>query len=628
MARHRLYVLALVFSISLHAQNAPAPKQSEQRFAQQNLMVPMRDGVRLQTVVFVPRNATKPLPILLMRTPYGVPDDESRVLAPALDELNADGYIWVIQNLRGRFKSEGKWEMQRPLCTGKPKCVDESTDAYDTIDWLVKNIANNNGRVGIWGISYPGWTTTMALINPHPALKAASEQASPADMFLGDDFHHNGAFRLSYGFEYAAAMETDTTDFKFFNFDRYDTYDWYLALGPLTNANARYFHGKIPAWNDFMQHPNRDKYWYDQSFDSSLKATSVPNLNVAGWWDQEDFYGPMHIYELLEKADRSGLNYVVAGPWNHGGWMGTTGDHLGPVEFGTDVAKEFRAKILAPWFRYWLHNEGKLAESEAMMFETGSNKWKSYDSWPPKQATAKKLYFHAGRKLSFDAPKETAAAFDSYVSDPTNPVPYRPRPVPPTYPGPEWPVWLVQDQRFVDHRPDVLSWETEPLTDDLVIAGEIVADLFAATTGSDADWVVKLIDVYPDDYKPSDVDTKQAAAQSGTKITGGYQLIIADEVFRGRFRKSFSQPSPITPNQAEEYKFSLHTNDHVFLKGHRIMVQVQSTWFPLIDRNPQKYVPSIYDAKDSDFVKATQSIYRTRTQPSSVILPVLSGSGK
>lgn len=628
MRRSGIHALGLLFAIALHAQAGPEVKPAANKFTRQEIMVPMRDGVHLQTVIFTPKDSTRPLPILLMRTPYGVPPDESRILAPALDELNADGYIWVSQNLRGRFKSEGKWEMQRSLCAVKTDCTDESTDAYDTIDWLVKNVANNNGRVGIWGISYPGWTTTMALINPHPALKAASEQASPADMFLGDDFHHNGAFRLSYGFEYAAAMETTSQDIKFFSFDKYDTYDWYLNLGPLSNVNAKYFHGTIPSWNDFVAHPNRDQYWYRQSFDSSLRATSVPNLNVAGWWDQEDFYGPVHIYDLLEKNDRDHLNYLVAGPWNHGGWMGREGDHLGPVDFGSDVAKEFRAKILAPWFRYWLHNEGKQAQPEAMMFETGTNQWKSYDAWPPKNAVARKLYFHPGRKLSFDPPSAATAAFDSYVSDPANPVPYRPRPITATYPGEEWPVWLVQDQRFVDHRPDVLSLETDPLKEDVVIAGDIVADLFAATTGSDADWIVKLIDVYPDDYKPAKETGTKPVEANRSKLTGGYQLIIADEVFRGRFRKSFSQPSPIPPNQVEEYKFSLHNNDHAFLKGHRIMVQVQSTWFPLIDRNPQKYVPSIYEAKDSDFVKATQSIYRTKTQASGIFLQVLSAPSK
>jgi hypothetical protein len=624
MRRFGTHALVVIFAIALHAQASPDAKSAPEKFTRQEIMVPMRDGAHLQTVIFTPRNASGPLPILLMRTPYGVPEDESRILSPILEELNADGYIWVSQNLRGRFKSEGKWEMQHSLCTVKTNCVDESTDAYDTIDWLVKNVANNNGRVGMWGISYPGWTTTMALINPHPALKAASEQASPADMFLGDDFHHNGAFRLSYGFEYAAAMETTSQEIKFFPFDRYDTYDWYLELGPLSNADKKYFHGKIPAWGDFVTHPNRDQFWYQQSFDSSLKTTSVPNLNVAGWWDQEDFYGPVHIYELLEKNDRDHLNYIVAGPWNHGGWMGREGNHLGPVDFGSDVAKEFRAKILAPWFRYWLHNEGQLAQPEAMMFETGTNQWKSYDAWPPKNAFARKLYFQSDRKLSFDPPAAASAAFDSYVSDPASPVPYRPRPITATYPGEEWPVWLLQDQRFVDHRTDVLSFETDPLKEDVVVAGDIVADLFAATTGSDADWVVKLIDVYPDDFKAPKEEDAKSSEQKRAQLTGGYQLIIADEVFRGRFRKSFSEPSPIPPNQVQEYKFSLHSNDHAFQKGHRIMVQVQSTWFPLIDRNPQKYVPSIYDAKDSDFVKATHSIYRTRTAASGIILPIVS----
>jgi uncharacterized protein len=617
MRRFMTVALVVCLGIGLAAQTISKTSPASPRFRRQEVMIPMRDGARLQTVIFSPRQAVGPLPILLARTPYGVPDDEKRLESHVYDALNADGYIYVFQNLRGRFKSEGKWVMLHPLCSTKTGCVDESTDAYDTIDWLVKNVANNNGRVGVWGISYSGWTTTMALVNPNPALKAASEQASPADMFLGDDFHHNGAFRLSYGFEYAASMETNK-EINFFKFDKYDTYEWYLALGALSNVNAEYLHGKIPSWNDFVAHPTYDQFWYRQSYDSSLHATRVPNLNVAGWWDQEDFYGPMHIYQLFEKNDADHMNYIVAGPWNHGGWMDDRGDRLGAVEFGSDTADYYRAHILAPWFRYWLHNEGKLAEPEAMMFETGTNQWRSYDSWPPKNTTTRKLYFHAGRKLSFDVPSATSAAFDSYVSDPANPVPYRPRPITPTYPGPEWPVWLVQDQRFVDHRPDVLSWETEPLSQDLVVAGKIVADLFAATTGSDADWIVKLIDVYPNDYKPP----KEQKAKP--QVTGGYQLIIADEVFRARFRNSFSQPLPVPPNKVVEYKFSLHTNDHAFLKGHRIMVQVQSTWFPLIDRNPQKYVPNIFKASDVDYVKATQSIYRTRKQASGIILPVLS----
>ena len=592
-------------------------------FDRQEVMVTMRDGVRLQTAIFTPKAAKAPLPILLTRTPYGVPANEGFARSGNMDELIADGYIFVWQNLRGRFKSEGTFVMQRaPRDSRDPKAVDESTDAYDTVDWLVKNAANNNGRAGIFGISYPGWTATMALLGPHPALKCISEQASPADMFLGDDFHHNGAFRLSYGFEYAALLETSKEANTNFKFDKHDTYDWYLELGALSHVNAKYFREQIPTWNDFVNHPNRDQFWRAQAYDSFLREATVPNLNVAGWWDQEDFYGPQKIYELLEPNDKKQWNHFVAGPWNHGGWARGRGDRLGPVQFGSDTAKHFRANIQAPWFAYWLHGKGKLDLAEAVTFQTGTNQWKSYEAWPPKKGvTQRKLYFHANRKASFQAPDAAGQAFDQYTSDPAHPVPYRPRPIPPTYPGPDWPVWMLQDQRFADHRPDVLSWQTEPLTEDVAVVGNIVADLFASTTGSDADWIVKLIDVYPDDYQ-----TRVEPGATGfpnRAITAGYQLIIAAEVFRGRFRNSFERPEAIPSNQVLEYKVGLHTNNHVFLKGHRIMVQVQSTWFPLIDRNPQKYVPNIYQARDSDYVEATHRIHRSAKAASAIILPVM-----
>jgi len=615
-------MLGLWCALPLHraAQDPAGRAEKPDPFTRTEVMIPMRDGIRLQTVLFAPKEMREPrsdrgepLPILLTRTPYGVPGSETRLAElENYDELVADGYIFVFQNLRGRFKSEGDFVMIRPpRDKSDPKSIDESTDAYDTIDWLIHNVPNNNQRVGIRGVSYSGWTTTMALIDPHPALKAASEQATPADMFLGDDFHHNGAFRLSYGFEYAALLETAKQANTHFAFDKYDTYEWYLDLGALSNADAKYFHGNLPTWTDFVNHPNRDQFWQRQAFDTFLKKTTVPNLNVAGWWDQEDFYGPAEVYELLEINDSEHLNYIVAGPWNHGGWSYGTGNKLGPVDFDSDTAKYFRAKIQAPWFAYWLHGKGTLNQPEAMMFETGSNQWKSYDRWPPEKGVIqKRLYFHDGRKLSFDLPQESREESDTYVSDPANPVPYRPRPITPTYPGPEWPVWLLQDQRFVDHRPDVLSWESEPLGQDLAVAGDIVADLFASTSGSDSDWIVKLIDVYPENY-PKDAKM------------GGYELIIADEVFRGRFLKSFEHPRPLEPNRANEFRIDLHTNDHAFLKGHRIMVQVQSTWFPLIDRNPQKYVENIYKARDSDYVKATQRIFRSREHPSNIILPVI-----
>ncbi len=491
-----------------------------------------------------------------------------------------------------------------------PKAIDESTDAYDTIQWLLDNVKGNNGRAGILGISYGGWLTTMALLDPHPALKAASEQASPADMFLGDDFHHNGAFRLSYGFEYAALLETSKESNTNFEFDRADTYQWYLGLGALANADEKYFHGKLPTWNDFVQHPNYDQFWQKQAFASSIGTPKVPNLNVAGWWDQEDFYGPVKVYELFEKNDPGHLNYLVAGPWNHGGWAGMDGDKLGNIGFDSSTSKYFRTQVEAPWFAYWLKDKGKRDFPEALVFQTGSNHWEKYESWPPADARKQNLYFRAGGQLSFDAPAEEGEPFDSYISDPAHPVPYRHRPISPTYPEGGWPTWLVEDQRFVDNRPDVLTWQTEPLEQDLKIAGDIMAELYAATSGSDSDWIVKLIDVYPE-FNVED------------RTLDGYELMIADEILRGRFRASFEHPQAITPGQVASYHIDLHTNDHAFLRGHRIMVQVQSTWFPLYDRNPQTYVENIFQARASDFREATQKVFRSHGSPSHVVLPVV-----
>jgi len=609
------------FSCSLFSQAPPVqPQYKTQAFVRQEVMIPMRDGVHLQTVIFTPKQSDDPLPFLMMRTPYGVPDNEGALTgAGNFDELIADGYIFVFQNIRGRFKSEGQFRMQRPVRDKtSANSIDEGTDAYDTIDWLLKNVPNNNGKAGMWGISYPGWLVTQALLEPHPALKAASEQASPDDMFINDDFHHNGAFRLSYGFEYSALLETSKEENTNFAFDKFDTYDWYLALGALSNADKIYFHGKIPTWNDFVEHPNHG-FWKQRAVTTDLRHTTVPNLNVAGWYDQEDFIGPTRIYAALEQTDDKHLNYFVAGPWNHGGWMRTSGTKLGDIDFGSDTPRYYRAHIFAPWFAYWLHGKGPWEEPEAWTFQTGSNIWKKYDQWPPRQGiTDKKLYFRSSATLSFDPPSEDG--FDTYISDPANPVPYRPRPVTPTYPGKEWPIWLLQDQRFVDHRPDVLSWETEPLKEDVVVTGDIVADLFASTSGSDSDWVVKLIDVFPEDYQR--VSDEQAEKGAGP-VLNGYQLIVADDILRGRYRNSLDRPEPFTPNKVTELKIDLHPNDHAFLKGHRIMVQVQSTWFPLYDRNPQKFVEIIYKASDADYVKATQKIYRSRDAASSVILPVV-----
>jgi putative CocE/NonD family hydrolase len=601
-------VAFLLFPLYVPGQQAVDPAS---QFAKTETMIAMRDGVRLNTAVYAPKEVQNPLPIIFMRTPYGIAN-AARNLSEYLKDMAEDGYIFVFQDIRGRYLSEGKFVMVRPpRDQSDTKAIDESTDTYDTIEWLLKNVPSNNGRVGMLGISYGGWLTVMGLLDPHPALKAVSPQASPADMFLGDDFHHNGAFRLSYGFEYVAMMETSKTNFSF-KFDRKDTFDWYLRLGALSNANTKHFQGKLPTWNDFVAHPNYDEFWKKQTFEPYIKAVKVPTLNVAGWWDQEDYYGPLKIYELLERHDRKNQNFLVVGPWNHGGWSFGEGRSLGKIPFEDATGTYYRSKIQAPFFAQYLKDHGKHDLPEALLFETGSNKWVRHAEWPPKRnSTERKLYFQADSKLLFEPPPAgVSPGHDSYVSDPGHPVPYRQRPIDPTYQGSGWYTWQTEDQRFVHQRPDVLSYETEPLTEDLTIAGDIVAHLYAATSGTDADWIVKLIDVYPEDY---------AAAPH----LGGYQLMVACEVFRGRFRNSFEKPEPIEQDEINHYKVGLHWRDHCFQKGHKIMVQVQSTWFPVIDRNPQKFVPNIFEAKDGDYQKATQRVYRTRKHPSYVSLPVM-----
>jgi len=589
------------------------PNLPPQGYDVREVMIPMRDGVKLHTLILSPKAITQSLPIIMNRTPYGIAGSAGR-LGGSYKELADDGYIFVFQDIRGRFGSEGTFIMQRPVRNrSEARSIDEATDAYDTVEWLIANVPNNNGRVGQLGVSYDGWLTAMAMLEPHPALRAVSPQASPADMWLGDDFFHNGAFRLSYGFEYATAMES-SKETESFAFDRYDTFDWYLALGPLSNVNATYLHGKIPTWNDFVAHPSYDEFWKRQTLIPYLTTVRVPALNVAGWWDQEDFYGPLRIFEALEQHDDRGLNFLVVGPWNHGGWYRGDGSSLGQVKFGSPTGSHFRKEIQAPWFGFYLKDKGEPPDFAAVTFEAGTNVWRTWKEWPPKsQAKDRNLYFHSRGSLSFAAPADAESdAFDSYVSDPDHPVPYRHRPVQATYfpYGSRWSSWLVEDQRFVDDRPDVLSWESAPLEEDVTIAGTIVARLFASTTGSDSDWVVKLIDVFPEKM-PADW------------TMAGYQLMVANEVFRGRYRRSFERPEPVPPGKVEAYTVDLHTQNYCFKKGHRIMVQVQSTWFPLIDRNPQTFVPNIFEAKSGDFRTATQRIYRSAEHASHLTVPVV-----
>ena len=632
-----LFCTSIVCDLPLSSQVTPpaaAPATQKSNYQVQEFMVPMRDGVRLQTVVIAKANQTEPLPILVTRTPYGVLTQETFDKSAAKEgadwvpaswkELAADGYIFVLQNLRGRFKSEGVFKLTSQYDPKDPKQANETNDAYDTVAWLIENVPNNNGKVGIYGVSYNGLTAGLTLLHPHPALKAISEQASPVDQWMNDDDHRYGALRESYTFEYAVMEQADKNKNTNFDFDTYDTYDWYLKAGPLTNLNDKYVHGTLPYWNDVMRHPDYDEFWKKEAWVNQLHGSTVPNLNVAGFWDQEDPWGPWQIFRHAEEHDPGNTNFMVAGPWFHGEWASPVGDSIGAVSFGGHkTALEFRQNIEAPFFRHYLHGEGEKPAWKVSTFQSGSNTWHTYDAWPPKESKPTNLYLHGDGTLSFSAPVEGAPEYRQYISDPANPVPYRVRPISPTYPAPEWKFWEVADQRFVDHRPDLLTFISEPLDHDVVVTGEIAAALFASSSGTDSDFIVKLIDVYPDNGQKSAIETTPGTDASYVNSLNGYELPIAMEVRRGRYLHSFEHPKPLTANQPQQWQIPLRDHDHAFLKGHRLMVQVQSTWFPVIDRNPQTFVPSIYQAHAKDYVPATQRVFCSPTMPSHLVLPVI-----
>ena len=581
-------------------------------------MIQMRDGVKLHTVIFSPIGAHNNLPVLLQRTPYGAnasdsPDDttfSAMVFGNYYGNMLTEGYFLVFQDIRGKYKSEGKMEIHQPLIHASQKGgVDESTDTWDTVDWLIKNLKGNNGKAGILGISYPGWLALVGAVDPHPALKASSEQACMGDLFLGDDFHHNGAFRLSYGMEYTYSVELDKTTDNDFPFPQFDLYDWYLKLGSLKNVNAKYFHNRIPTWNNFVKHPAYDDFWQKNSPLSYIESAQIPQLHVGGYYDQEDINGPQLMYRHMEKNDKVNNNHIVLGPWFHGQWSRNKADSIGKIFLSSSTAVWFQ-DLQKKWFDYWLKGIGDGMFEEAYCFQTGSNQWKTYQTWPPKDVVVRKLYTGADNKASFNKPSASSGSV-SYISDPAKPVPYRLPPIEATYgPGSRWRTWHVEDQRFVYSRPDVVSFSMDRLEENITVTGKITAHLFASTSGTDADWIVKLIDVYPD------VDS--------TSLTmSGYQLPVAMEVFRGRFRKSFSNPGPLIPGKPEEFVINLHDINHTFKKGHHIMVQIQSTWFPVIDRNPQKYVPNIFEAKESDYIKATETIYCNQKYATYLEIPVM-----
>ena len=612
MIKHFAASLLFIFLYTV----AAAQTDSFSLYQKKTVMVPMRDGVKLFTVILSPVGNNKPLPVLINRTPYGadmsVSEGGTINLAnnAGVGTMAKEGYIFVYQDIRGKYKSEGYMEIHQPLIHSTQKnATDESTDTWDAVDWLIKNVPDNNGKAGIYGISYPGWLALVGAVDPHPALKASSEQACMGDLFLGDDFHHNGAFRLSYGMEYSYGVESDKTADSDFSFPQFDLYDWYLKLGSLKNVNEKYLHNKIATWNNFVMHPNYDAFWKKNSPLSYVRYPQIPQLHVGGYYDQEDINGPQLMYAHMEKKDTFNRNHIVLGPWNHGQWGGGKGDSLGKISFESNTGQWFR-ELQKKWFDYWLKEKGDGKFDEAYCFQTGNNQWKTYETWPPKQTTIKKLYAGANNSCSFNKPT-AAAGFASFISDLNKPVPYRIQPIEATYGfGSRWRLWQVEDQRFVSTRPDVINFVMDSLTEDLTVTGKIIAHLFASTSGTDADWIVKLIDVYP-------------AFDSKNVLMSNYQLPVAMEAFRGRFRKSFEKPEPLIPNKPTEFVIDLHEINHVFKKGHCIMIQVQSTWFPVIDRNPQKYVPNIFEAKEADFIKAEHRIYNNSKYSTYIELPVM-----
>jgi hypothetical protein len=573
------------------------------------VMMPMRDGVKLHAVILRPvgsETSGPPLPFLMERTPYGTDDNSSETVNSSKPELAASGYIFVFCDIRGRYESEGQFVMNRPIVAHRTKDdVDETTDTRDTIDWMLKNVPNNNGRVGVIGVSYPGFLAMMAGIDAHPAVKAISPQAPMTDVWMGDDFFHNGAFRETYGFDYVQELEKQKTARPVESNE--DTYDFFLQHVNFAGAAREARMSKLPTAKAFLTQPSYTKFWQDMAVQPHLTRVEVPTLEVGGWWDQEDMWGTQAEYAALEPHDTKHEVFLVLGPWNHGGWDWTT-RHLGALDFGAATGDQYRKTVEAPFFEKYLKDKAGFDLKDTESFRTGVNKWERYDAWPPKVGfNAEKLYLTAGGGLSFTAPDGGGVAAN-YVSDPANPIPYRHRPIQATYGnGSKWRTWLVEDQRFVSSRKDLANFSTPVLDHDVTVTGDVMADLFAATTGSDADWVVKLIDIYPND----------AAGEMA-----GYQLMIADEIFRGRYVKSFEKPQALVPGEITEFKWSLHGVDHTFLKGHKIMVEVQSSWFPLYDRNPQTFVPNIMTAPKKAYKAETETIYGSERYPSHLEISV------
>jgi putative CocE/NonD family hydrolase len=584
--------------------------------------IPMRDGVKLFTSIYIPKDHSQKYPFLINRTPYTVaPYGETNYKATLGPDplFIKEGYIFVYQDVRGKWMSEGTYEDIRPHRDKKKgkQQIDESSDTYDTIDWLLKNVDNNNGKAGIYGISYPGFYSTAALPGAHPALKAASPQAPVTDWFRGDDFHHNGAFFLTDAFSFYSSFGVPrpkpVTPDKATNkvpFTMNDNYGFFMKIGALKHVKERYFGDSIKFWNDLTSHGTLDTFWRAREIAPHLTDIKPAVMVVGGFFDAEDTYGALHTYKAIEKQDQKANNRLVMGPWFHGGWVRSNGSFFGDIPFGQETSTWYQKNIELPFFNYYLKGKGKFDSAEATIFITGSNEWKNFDTWPPKEVSTKQLYLQANGKLSFEKPVGSNS-FDEYVSDPNAPVPYqqgvnqsRSR------------EYMIDDQRFASKRPDVMVYQSDVLTEDITLTGPLLAKLRVSTTGTDADYVVKVVDVYPDDA-PNPVPNPKSI------VMGGYQMLVRGEVFRGKFRNSFEKPAPFVPNEITAVNYSLPDIAHTFKKGHRIMIQIQNSWFPLVDRNPQKFIDIYKDADDSDFQKATHRIYHDQTNASYIEVGVL-----
>lgn len=597
-----------------------------QHYAKREYRIPMRDGVKLFTAVYTPRDTSRTYPILLERTPYSIgPYGEDQYpkypwyVGPS-QEFAEEGYIFVYQDVRGRFMSEGELVLMTPHVEDRtgPQDTDESTDAYDTIEWLLANVSNHNGRVGLWGISYPGFLAAAGMIDAHPALKAASPQAPQADWWVGDDCFHNGAFFLAGYFDFFSWFgrprpgPTTREEWEYpFEYGTPDGYQFFMEVGPLKNVNERHFKGEIAYWNQMVAHPNYDEFWQARNILPHLRNVAPAVLNVGGWFDYCNLYGALKVYRAVEAQNTDVFNVLVMGPWKHGAWRRDSGEKLGDIHFAAPTSAFYRNKIELPFFNYYLKDKGDPQLPEAYMFETGANRWRTFDRWSPREADVRKFYLCPSGSLSFDPPANEDKAYDEYISDPAKPVPFTA-----AITTDMTHEYMVEDQRFAARRPDVLVYQTELLDEDITLAGPIVADLWVSTSGTDSDWVVKLIDVFPADT-PDYEDTPPSVHM------GGYQMMVRSEVMRGRFRNSYEHPEPFVPNEPTRVSFELLDVLHTFKRGHRIMVQIQSTWFPLVDRNPQTFVENIFLADDEDFIKATQRVYHSQDYPTHLRVGVL-----